>query len=50
MAGPPLEVKVRVNTGVSSFNAEVSVNSIAPGFISPVHEEQELNVLYMIHC
>ena len=50
MAGPPVEVRVRMNTGVSSFNADVSVSCIAPGFISPMHEEQELNVLSMIHC
>ena len=50
VAGPPVEVQVRVNTGVSAVNADVSVNCIAARFIPPMHEEQELNVLYMIHC
>ena len=41
MAGPPEEVQVRVNTGVSAVSAVVSVNCISTMFGPPVYEEQE---------
>ena len=42
-----MDVRVRVNAGVSSFNADVSVNCIAPRFIPPTHEEQELVIVIL---
>ena len=41
MAGPPEEVQVRVNTGVSAVSADVSENCTLPTFTVPVYEEQE---------
>ena len=41
MAGPPEEVQVRVNIGVSAVCADVSENCISTMFTPPVYEEQE---------
>ena len=44
MAGPPEEVQVRVNIGVSAVSAVVSENCISTMFTPPVYEEQECMV------
>jgi len=41
VAGPPEEVQVRANIGVSAVSAVVSENCISSMFTPPVYEEQE---------
>ena len=36
VAGPPVEVQVRMNRGVSPLRSEISVKIIAPGIVTPI--------------